>query len=88
MAKGRPNGARNVTDTQTVETSRCIRPGCESTDRAPYGKRRVQAYAGVLADGTPYTHIVRRPTKCLACGQARIDRSYENCIAGEELTSE
>ena len=36
-----------------------------------------QAFRGVH-NGQPFTHIVRRRTKCLDCGQFRVDRAYEN----------
>ena len=75
---GRPRGAKNVTDIQTVILSRCKR--CGSTERTKYGSPRIQEYAGILANGDRYTHIVRNRTRCLACGQARIDRSFENRI--------
>jgi hypothetical protein len=74
---GRPKGAktqpRPVAQTQP---SRC--PVCDSTERKPYTQTRTQEYPGIDADGQAYTHILRRWTACAECGQARIDRTYEN----------
>lgn len=73
--KGRPTGAANVETIVDVETSRC--PRCGSTEREPYSGTTAQAYAGTFG-GRPYTHILRRRTRCCACGAARIDRAFEN----------
>ena len=73
---GRPKGSTNAdADVITVEPSRCKR--CGSTRRGDYYGKTEQAFQGVQ-DGLPFTHIVRRRTKCLDCGQVRIDRAYEN----------
>jgi len=73
---GRPKGSTNAdADVITVEPSRCKR--CGSTRRGDYYGRTEQAFQGVQ-DGLPFTHIVRRRTKCLDCRQLRIDRAYEN----------
>lgn len=73
MAKGRPQGAENI-QAQTISTlSRCIAPGCESTERKVLGKTE-QEYEGLDDQGRRYTHIVRRRVQCSACGQVRIDR--------------
>lgn len=72
-SKGRPKGAktRKYPEVAGVLT-RC--PKCDSTERGPYLTKTVQAYNGVhKATGEPFTGIVRRKTKCLACGQHRID---------------
>ena len=73
---GRPKGSTggNV-DVITVEPSRC--PRCGSTRRSDYYGKTEQAFRGEH-NGRPFTHIVRRPTWCLDCGQTRIDRAYEN----------
>jgi len=73
---GRPKGSKggNV-DTVTVEPSRC--PRCGSTRRSDYYGKTEQTFRGEHG-GRPFTHIVRRRTKCLDCGQTRIDRAYEN----------
>ena len=73
---GRPKGSTNADpDVNTVEPSRCQR--CGSTRRGDYYGKTEQAFQGVQ-NGLPFTHIVRRRTKCLDCGQVRIDRAYEN----------
>jgi len=55
--------------------SRC--PKCQSTDRTPYSGTVTVHAPGM--DGTqPYTHVVKRWTKCAKCGQARVDQSLEN----------
>lgn len=58
----------------TVEPSRCR--ACGSIERSDYHHTTVQDYAGVR-DGRPFTRIVRRYTECLACGQARVDKTFE-----------
>lgn len=74
--KGRPAGSTNNTmDQVKVEPVRCR--VCGSTDRRPYTKKTEQAYAGQDETG-PYTHIIRRWTSCLKCGQHRIERTFEN----------
>jgi len=50
---------------------------CASTERAPYHRVTRHHFAGNTADGRPYNVIVRRHTRCLNCGQARVDRAYE-----------
>ena len=84
---GRPNGSENVDyDVVAAELTRCR--GCQSTERVPYFRTTAQVFAGVDAAGRPYTHIVRRYTRCKNCGQPRIDRSCENCVPeGAELIS-
>ena len=66
-----------------VEPSRCTRPGCGSTERERYYSTQIQPFAGEDAMGRPFTHIVRRWTRCKACGQPRVDRSFENRIETE-----
>ena len=84
--KGRPKGSRNrQPDEVAVEPSRCNK--CQSTEREPYFHKHVQEYAGFdPRHGGLYTHIIRRWTRCRACGQVRIDRFYENRI--EKLPKE
>ena len=84
--RGRPTGSANVATVVTVQASRC--PNCQSTRRAEYGGRQVQEFAGVLSDGTPYTHIVRRRTRCLDCDQHRIDKTFENHPTENKSTSD
>ncbi len=60
---------------QTVsKTSRSIRPGCDCTEREVLNTT-MQADTGI--DGRKYTHIIRRPVRCKACGQLRIDWERE-----------
>lgn len=74
--RGRPKGSRTQRrDYQTVEPSRC--PQCGSTQREAYSQTTTQEYAGETPDGRPYTHIIRRWTRCRACGHPRVDRTYE-----------
>lgn len=76
---GRPAGSANIETEVVVEASRCVK--CGSTERAPYSNTHEQAFGGEI-DGRPFTHIVRRNTACLNCGQARIDRTHENRPTG------
>ncbi|KKL70280.1 hypothetical protein LCGC14_2106490 [marine sediment metagenome] len=55
----------------------CLLLRCGSTRRSDYYGKIEQASRG-RHDGQPFTHIARRRTKCLDCGQLRVDRSYEN----------
>lgn len=74
--KGRPAGSRNRQYVHaTAQPSRC--PTCGSTEREAYFRTMETEYHGIDPAGQPYTHILRRWTHCAACGQARIDRSYE-----------
>lgn len=52
-------------------------PKCKSTNRSKYSNRRAIAH-GVVIDGITFTHVVWRNTKCLDCGQARVDKHHEN----------
>lgn len=73
---GRPVGARNKQlEHADGELTRCK---CGSTRRASYFNRQVQTLVGLDAKGRPYTHLVKRRTACLDCGQHRVDRHYEN----------
>ena len=75
--RGRPKGAANQKpDHVDGQLTRC--PRCQSTDREPYFRTAVATYAGTDPAGKPFSHIVRRWTRCAACGQVRIDRVYEN----------
>jgi len=73
--KGRPKGSPNVSAVVDVQASQC--PGCASTRRSEYLDRHVQEYAGTTNAGKKYNRIVRRRTRCLDCGQLRIDRAFE-----------
>ena len=52
-------------------------PKCGGARRAPYWGRQEQKYGGTTSEGRVYRRIVRRRTRCLDCGQVRIDRNYE-----------
>jgi len=74
---GRPKGSKNAPVAYTrVDTGRC--PRCGSTERDPYYQRMEQEYNGTEPDGQPFTHIVRRWTKCAECRQTRIETTHEN----------
>ena len=77
--RGRPHGSKNIErDEVDVIGSRCKR--CGSSERAPYTSDPVrQRFSGIdPVTKRPYTQIVWRRTKCLNCGQHRIDKCYEN----------
>ena len=77
---GRPKGSGHPpADVITVDPSRCRR--CGSTRRSDYYGKTEQAFRGEH-NGQPFTHIVRRRTRCLDCGQLRVDRAYENRADG------
>lgn len=74
---GRPAGSPNKqVDQVEAAKSRCVK--CGSTQRDGYYHRQELEQSGTDAQGKPYTHVVWRRTKCLACGQHRVDRTYEN----------
>jgi len=75
---GRPAGSKTKPRLDAVAiATRC--PKCGSTDREPYtGHPTVIEHGGIAPDGAPYTHVVKRRTVCLACGQHRSDTLYEN----------
>lgn len=60
---------------------------CGSTRRADYHNVTRVYHAGELPDGTPFDTIIFRRTKCLDCGQARVDRSYE-MVSDDDLEAE
>ena len=72
--KGRPPASKTA-DRDAVDTveTRCR---CGSTERAPYANVRTVEGEGVAPDGKPYTSVLISPTRCLACGQHRVDRRY------------
>ena len=72
--KSKPGQKRSRPLTVTAEPTRC--PVCESTRRGRYTKITWQDYGGIAPDGHPFTTIARRWTKCVECGQSRIDREY------------
>ncbi len=75
---GRPKGSTNREyETAEVVVSRCLK--CGSTNRLRYGEMgepRVVKHNGVH-DGVAYARVVWRKTKCIDCGQHRIDKSWE-----------
>lgn len=74
---GRPQGSGNVKrDAGEVKLSRCKK--CDSTDREKYFGTPTEFEITGIKDGQEYTHIVRKRTKCKACGQQRLDSFYEN----------
>ena len=68
--------AEGKTPIVQATATRCF--ACQSTDRYGYYNVSAQEFGGVAPDGHPYTHIVRKWTRCRNCGQTRIDRVYEN----------
>lgn len=82
MGKGRPEGSKTTKETGTVELSRCKQ--CDSTERAPYTNRQELDFGGINAAGEPFTHVIWQTTYCLACGQRRRDKTYENRVSDAE----
>jgi len=75
---GRPRGSSSFErDLVDAPVSRCAR--CGSTERLDY--RNVETIHGEGRDpqGRPYTAVELRPTKCISCGQSRIDRTWIYC---------
>jgi hypothetical protein len=72
MTAEKPKKARPV----EARPTRC--QACGSTQRTGYHRTIETDYTGLAPDGQPCTHVVRRWTACAACGQQRVDRSYEN----------
>lgn len=74
--KGVPNHQRDEVD---ATKSRCKR--CGSTERSRYFRTtEMESPNGKGLFGERVTHIVWRACKCLACGQHRVDKSYENRV--------
>lgn len=85
---GRPPGSENREyDYVPAEPTRCRVPGCGSTERAPYHHPTEHEIAGVDNEGKPYTHVVWRRTHCLACGQHRVDKWFENRVGARPAGS-
>lgn len=77
VGPGRPKGSKTQNkETVQVVLSRC--PHCGSTERTKYQNPRIQEYPGIDPQGRSYKRTVWRHTKCVQCGQARIDKAYEN----------
>lgn len=65
-------------DQAEAQPSRCKK--CQSTQRTAYfgsPVARVFDYVQRRPDGTDFTRLIRRRTKCSDCGQYRWDLSYE-----------
>ncbi|WP_146504963.1 hypothetical protein [Rubinisphaera italica] len=76
-AAGRKPGSKNKDYTTSATTqTRCEK--CGSTDRLPYSRQQLLDHHGTAPDGQPCTHVRLQWTGCKSCGQARIDRTYEN----------
>lgn len=76
--KGRPKGSESREyDVAVGSPTRCR--ACGSTDRAPYLPNPTIVNSSGISpvDGKPYDRIVIRRTKCLGCGQHRLDKIYE-----------
>lgn len=76
--RGRPRGSRNIArDEVDVIGSRCKR--CGSSNRTPYQSDPTTLdYCGTdPITGRPYNQIIWRRTACGDCGQARVDKCYE-----------
>lgn len=72
--RGRPAGSRNeVPAVIVIEPSRC--PACGSLSRSEYWGRSVEKYDG-MHNGRRFRKIIRRRTRCLDCGQLRIDKQF------------
>jgi hypothetical protein len=56
----------------------CLDAACGSTDRTDYELINETEFTGMDADGKPYTHVLFYRCNCLACGQARTHRCFEN----------
>lgn len=82
-SNGRPVGSKTQKVIAEAHVSRCAK--CGSTDRTAYSNTKVYPFPGTDREGHPYTHVVRRTTRCKACGQARIDRSVENRTGDQDL---
>lgn len=73
---GTRRGVPNVKyDQVDAHATRCV--ACGSTRRTKY-HRSYTKYLPHDRDGKPVTHIIYRHCQCGDCGQARIDRVYEN----------
>jgi hypothetical protein len=73
--RGRPRGSKSKTiETVVVEPSKCR--VCGSANRSKYINKRTLDLLGQRPDGTVYTSVTWRRTKCLDCGQMRDDKTY------------
>jgi len=74
---GRPRGSRTIprADVVTIRAA-CPRKGCHSTRLGDCTRTTIIEHAGTY-QGTAFNRILIRYKRCLDCGQAVIDRSYE-----------
>jgi len=77
---------KRALDQVDAPKSRCR--NCGSTERERYFRTTTQGYAGTDAQGRPFTHIVRRWTRCKQCRQVRVDRCFENRPPAESPADE
>jgi len=66
----------HLRDNHVLDVKQSYYPKCGSGRRSEYWGKVVNRCAGLRADGTPYTAIIRRRCRCLDCGQVRIDKEY------------
>ena len=75
--RGRPRGSKSKTvESVIVEPSKCTK--CGSSRRSNYLNKRTLDLNGLRPDGTVYTSVTWRRTKCLDCGQMRDDKTYND----------
>lgn len=72
VSRGRPTGAKNITESADVTPSRC--PKCGSSARSKYLNTQRRNFANA---GTEFIAINYRRCRCLDCGQTRVDREPE-----------
>jgi hypothetical protein len=76
--RGRPQGSetldRVVANEEVFPPTAC--PACGSRERDKYRSVTRCDGQGTTPSGRVYDGVELRPTKCLACGQARFDRRY------------
>lgn len=73
---GRPKGRKTEnTPIQDVASSRCVK--CKSTKREKYKNVKTFTSSGISPNGNPFNSVKWKHTKCLHCGQPRVDKFYE-----------
>jgi len=72
--RGHPRGPNQVLPVVIRSLTSC--PKCGSTERTEYSNTRSLPSCGVR-DGKPYNLVVWRYCRCLGCGQARVDKTFE-----------
>lgn len=77
----RPQKADRAKRPPTIQISGSRCPKCHSTERTEYYGTIRRPLVGIDSLGRAYTHVIWRRTKCLSCGQFRIDKTYENHAA-------